>query len=421
MRTQKLIYLARRIEPVAVILLLLYYVYPQMPGALDNPLKYLSYGVVGILFLSAGMGNWQRLAYVATRDLFPLVLLGLSIISVLWSAAPNYTIDEVDPVIRACLFSIYIAMRYTVKEQMRLFAWMLGVAAVLSLIYALAVPSEGIAMTNGEVSWKGIFQHKQYLGRFMVLGAITFINIALDNRKYQKIAWIGVFLTATLALLSSSRSALILLLFSILSLPLYRLIKQKKYKLRTILLIVITFMISASIILVASNLETIVVDILGKNLEFNGRIPVWTLAIQKGLERPLLGYGYVGFWTSDESLSILNSTWALSASGGEGRFHAHNGFIDVFLQLGFVGLLLCLLSFITLMSRVIILIGSHKNGREFFWIFQFLLITFLANLSEIRTFIGHGTLWILYVSLSLSTAVLLGRTRAYKYLQQEIV
>jgi hypothetical protein len=35
-------------------------------------------------------------------------------------------------------------MSYTPKEQMRLLAWALGIAVVLSLVFTLAIPSYGI-------------------------------------------------------------------------------------------------------------------------------------------------------------------------------------------------------------------------------------------------------------------------------------
>ena len=403
MNTKSIGHLARKIEPGIVVLLLLYFFKPQLPPLLAGFMKYGSYGLIALLILGVGIGRWQRLAYVATRDLFPWLLLGLSWASVIWSAAPRFTSDEVDVVIRATLFGTYLAMRYTPKELMRLVGWTLGIAAVLSVVYAVVLPSRGIS----DGLWKGIFQHKQYLGRAMVIGAITFLNVVFDQGRDRWLPWAGVGLAVTLVLLSQSKSALLLLLLSLSLFPLQKFVNQG-YRLRVVLFIAAFLLVGTVALLIVSNLETIVVEILGKNMEFNGRVPVWTLAIEKGLERPWLGYGYAGFWTSDEASYILDSTWA--GSGGGGRFHAHNGFIDVFLQLGFVGLSLCLLSFLMLTIRTVTLISSTKS-REFFWIFQFLIISFLANASEVRTFVGGGTMWILYVSISFSTAVWCKRIR----------
>jgi O-antigen ligase len=361
-------------------------------------MKYAGYGLTALLVLGAGIGRWQEFAYVATRDIFPWLLLGLSVASVLWSAVPQYTSDEIDPVIRASFFGVYLAMRYTPKEQMRLIAWTLGISAVLSLVFAIIIPSYGIYKGG---PWQGITNYKNILGGYMLLGVITFLNIALDERRYRWLTLIGTGLAMALVLLSQSASVLILLFPSLALFPLYKFIRQR-YKLRVVLLISSFLLLGSAAVLIFSNLETIVVNILGKNMEFTGRLPLWNFVLEKGLEKPWLGYGYAGFWTSDASSYILNHTWASQV--GEGRFQAHNGFIDVFLQLGFVGLSLCLLSFVMLILRTVYLINLTRS-REFFWLFQFLIVFFLANLSDTNGLLSGGTFWVLYVSMSFSTGV----------------
>lgn len=409
MNTLSIQRLLRKLEPIIVVLLLLYSLNPQLPSVAKVVMKYGSYGLVGLLVLGVSIGRWRRFAYVITQDIFPWLLLGLSIASVVWSASPKHTSDEIDPLIRGSMFAAYLAMRYTPKELMRLTAWTFGMAAVLSLLYTLALPSSGIL----DGLWRGIFVHKQYLGRAMAIGGLTLFNVALDDRRYRWLALAGLVLSIVLMLLSQSKSALLILLMSLSLFPLFNFIKQH-YKLRVILLSILFLFLGCVAILVTTNLETILVEILGKNLEFNGRIPVWILSIQKGLERPWLGYGFSGFWTSSESYEVLIGTWAKGSLISGNRFHAHNGFIDVFLQLGLVGILLCALSFITLMLRTLTLMNV-TNNREYFWIFQFLIIFLLSNVSIANLFVGSNTFWILYVSISFSTAIWCHRIKRIDY------
>lgn len=407
MKDQSFQLLARKLEPGIAILLILYYWAPQLPPIIDITMKYGSYVLVAILFFSVVIGQWRRCAYVATRDIFPWLLLGLSYASIIWSAAPQYTLDEVDPLIRATIFGTYLAIRYTPREQIRLLAWLMGIAIFLSFLYSLAIPSLGIDESG---MWKGIFQHKQYLGRLMVIASFTFIYLAFDSHRYRWLYWTGCGFSILLLVMSQSKSALILLLISWLLFPLVKFIKQH-YKVRVILIITSLLLLSCITIFIGNNLETIVIEILGKNLEFNGRVPVWNLAIHKGLERPWLGYGYAGFWTSDHALYVLNRSWA---GVGDTRMHSHNGFLDTFLQLGLVGLSLFILSFLLLISRTFFLINTTKS-REFTWIVQFLILSLLANASEISTIANGGSMWILYVSISFSTVVQCERIRKQRY------
>jgi O-antigen ligase len=236
----------------------------------------------------------------------------------------------------------------------------------------------------------------------MVIGVITFLNIALDERRYRWLTLIGTGLAIALVLLSGSKSSLIILILSLSLLPLYKFIRQH-YKLQVVLLIVFFLLLGSAAVLIVGNLETIVVDILGKSMSLSDRVPLWNLVVEKGLERPWLGYGYAGFWTSNNALFVFNNlSWGPSTLS-DSRFYSHNGLVEVFIQLGFVGLSLCLLSFVMLMLRTVYLINSTRS-REFFWLFQFLMVFFLSNLSELG-FLANDTSWILYVSMSFSTGV----------------
>ncbi len=64
--------------------------------------------------------------------------------------------------------------------------------------------------------------------------------------------------------------------------------------------------------------------------------------LQEITKRPILGYGFHAFWgrgLSGEATNIALSTgWVLA--------HSHNGFLDIWLDLGAVGLGLVLLTFL---------------------------------------------------------------------------
>lgn len=392
-------FIQTKIEPVIAVLLIFYYFGLNLPPVIGTVSKYLCYLFVGGLVIINLLTKGQKFAYVATRDLFPWLLLGLSFASILWSTAPEYTSDEIEPLVRASFLGAYLATRYTIKDHMWLLVSALGIAAIFSIIFALITPDYGIDfVSNNEVSWRGIFTHKQYLGRQMTLGVITCLHLLLDKSKHRFLLLGLLFLCLLLLILSSSKSALILLFFSSLLFPVFTLLKQG-YRLKVAIFIFASLIVIGVGLLITINLETIVVDLLGKDLTFNGRTTIWSLALEKGWERPWLGYGYSGFWTSDAANYILNNTWAIVAKKEGVRFHAHNGLIEVFLQLGLVGLILCLLSFLRLCWRAINLIQATQK-REFLWILQFLFISFLANFSEIRTFIEGGAMWVLYISFS---------------------
>lgn len=368
-----------------------------MPLIVDQYLKAVSYGIVGLLIIL----HWKRVLYVSTADKLLLVLVGLCVTSILWSASPSFTIDEVKALLRSTMLGAYLAARYSIKEQMQLWAWVLGIAALLSIM---------LEFKSINASWSGLFTYKNFLGQTMTFAAVLFLTMTLKQGKKQWLALSGCIIAAILVFLSQSKSAYLVFGVLLLILPLYKLVKLH-YKLRVVLLIFAMLLGGSLIILAIGNLETLLVDILGKDLTFDGRTTIWALMLDKVREQPWLGYGYSGFWTSDHALYVLKNSWALTGGNAnvEARFNAHNSFMEVLLQLGFIGLLLYIFSFLTTLARSVYLYGFLVDPVErlrIFWILQSLIAIFLFNWSDSNGVLGSGSMWSFYVSIVFSTVLL---------------
>jgi exopolysaccharide production protein ExoQ len=398
-----------KIELASVIFLLLFAESinaPFIPPVLINILIYV---IVLILII----GRLKRFTYVALKDPSLLLLIGIAVTSVYWSVSPSNTLQEVRALLRSLLFSIYLAMQYTPKEQIRLLSWVTGLALIMSCIVCLFLPSYGLAVDEGHyAAWQGIFNHKQMFGRYLAFASTIFLvnTIAHKDKKWMRIIWLGFIFMLTI--LSQSKTSLIAFIMLLLSLPVHKIILQKKARgLLIIIAFFLTFLIS---IMLALNLEDIVVGSLGKNLEFNGRTPIWSMIINKGLERPFLGYGYNAFWTSNESTFIIMNSWARgqeSFVSGEDVFHSHNGFLDLFIQIGIIGSIIFAYNLIVTISRVIQLLLITRQV-EYFWMLQFTAVYIVFNMAEGQTLLStNNILWIIYGYVSFSSALQLNRIK----------
>jgi len=65
---------------------------------------------------------------------------------------------------------------------------------------------------------------------------------------------------------------------------------------------------------------------LGRDSTLTGRSAIWGYLVPLALSRPILGHGWVGFWTKETRESFY-------------FFPAHNGYLETILATGFVGLL----------------------------------------------------------------------------------
>jgi exopolysaccharide production protein ExoQ len=403
------------LELCAVILLFIFAIGFVLPLPIQIIFNATSYGILLLLVI----GRWRNFIYVACQDKTLLFLIALTAISILWSENVIYTAEYSRGLIRSTLFGAYLSMRYTFRDQMRLWFWVFSLTAVLSLVASILLPAYGTHVINGVSSWRGVFEHKQDLGRIMGFAASMFLVTMLDKRSKRWATLGGLICALLLVTLSNSITGLIVFLFSLCLVPFYKIIKQRRN--RVFQLIMVLLLCTIVSLIVTVNLETIVVKGFKKNLEFNGRTPIWTLAIEKGLERPVLGYGYHGFWSSDAGSYVVSRTWLGTPNENwENNVYSspqkvlgisHNGFIDWFLQLGFLGLIMFILNLSMVLSRVFILLLATRK-MEYFWMFVFIGLKLVANISDSSTIAEPNNIfWISYVTVALSSSLELSRLR----------
>lgn len=396
-------YLVTKVEALIVGVLLLQTASIAFLPSLKLLLNTLSYPLLILLILC----HWKRFLNTTTKNFSILLLVGIAVTSILWSAAPDFTSNEVKALVRSTALGIFIAARYSVREQVRILAWVIGLAGILSFFFGLA----GFGDSGG---WSGIFNYKNSMAAYMTVGSIIFLLVALNYHQKQRwIGYLGFSLTTVLILLSQSKTGYAICCILLCMLPVQKFVKQE-YRLRVIIFVFCFFLMGGIIALLSINLETAVVDILGKDLEFNGRLPIWTLLLEKIFERPLLGYGYVGFWTSDESFYVLRNTWANGVVDSGTRFNSHNGYIEIALQLGLVGLSLYILIFITTFLRAVKLLFLSKDS-EYFWMVLTLASIFFYNFADPIGALNNSTMWIIFVSIAFTTVIQIERIKEFRY------
>jgi exopolysaccharide production protein ExoQ len=136
--------------------------------------------------------RWQYAVQVAARNKILWVLVGIALTSVLWSDVPDITLHHGVALIGTTAFGLYFAARYRMSEQRRLLGWALAIAAVLSLVFALALPSYGVSSGIDAQGWRGISSHKNQLGSIMALSTMVFLFLALTSRKRRWAAGAGL-------------------------------------------------------------------------------------------------------------------------------------------------------------------------------------------------------------------------------------
>jgi O-antigen ligase len=179
--------------------------------------------------------------------------------------------------------------------------------------------------------WRGFFAHKNGAGAGMVV--LIFIGIFVARTTSAVLGILTIALAALFLVFTESKSPMALLMpVLIVSFWLTRLRNPAaKFIAAAGLPLGIGLLTIGSVAL--DPIRTLVGRLIS-DPTFTGRDEIWTFALDHIAQRPITGFGFQAFWgTSD-----LLSAWSYLESWGYRASDAHNGFLNVAVMTGLVGL-----------------------------------------------------------------------------------
>lgn len=263
----------------------------------------------------------------------------------------------------------------------------------LSVLFIKYLPEYGRSFDawTGEAVNNGVGLTKNDLGYIcMVSGLIFFwqlLTLARNtngSRNWREIAIGGAFITMALWLLDVSNSATSLgssvLGASIIVLLGTPFVSKRYFGTYVVAAALIGLVVESSFGLYAATIEA-----LGRNPTLTDRTVVWddVLALQ---DQPLIGYGFESFWLGIRLEAMWAKWWWRPTQ-------AHNGYIETYLNLGVIGLVLLGL---VIVSGFRSITRSFADDLEFGRLRMGLLFAILAfNVTE-AAFKGTHFVWTIF-------------------------
>lgn len=366
-------------------------------GGADFALIQLIFLVIYFITFCLLVLRWKKVIQVVTKERFIFLLVGLAIFSISWSYEPNLTISRTIGLIGTTMFSVYLASRYSLKEQLHLLGWTFGIAIIMSILFAVGLPKFGKMGGVHVGALRGIYNHKNVLGKIMAASAIVFLLLIQRAKKSNWLLWCGFGSSILLIILSQASSPLLNLIILIVALFLFRILRWRSDFMITILL-GISIISTILYILVSTNAEAIA-GLFGKDLTLTGRTTFWPLILDRISQHPWLGYGFGAFWAGLDGPS--DYIWYASTFKAP---NSHNGYLDLCLELGLVGLSIYLLGFITTFQKALAYIRLVKTSDGFFPAL-FLIYIVLANFTESTLIIQNNIFFVIQVSIFFSLRI----------------
>jgi exopolysaccharide production protein ExoQ len=355
-----------------------------------DPLTQALWRGMYLLAALAVAANWRPVVRTVSRHPWVVILALMAIGSWAWADLPADSLRRSISLLATTFVGLYLGTRFEFSTVIRLLAWSLGLAALFSLAAGIAWPAVGIADGRHLGAWMGVFGTKNVLGRAMVLGFFTclYLVVTADRRRWAPGA--GMLLCTLLVVLSTSKTAVVVGITLGLAIPLYNALRSPRAG--AWLTALVALLVGGSSTFLVAMRPDEALSALGRDATLSGRTRLWEAVWDQISQRPFLGHG-VGFWSekNDHAAALFQAVrWETP--------HAHNGFFDLGLELGLVGVGLFAISFLLVSNRV--MAGLREGSRdEALWMAVFLTFLLFYNLTESSLFRTGSLFWVLYVAV----------------------
>jgi O-antigen ligase len=315
----------------------------QSEALSGNVLNQVAFSITGAFAIVCLFMIDRRALTPYARPVYILLIAWMGI-SVLLSH--NFAVS-----LRAYAFSMVVllvgATILVMPAGQRHFARLLGAATLIILAVSylglIAFPEEAMH-TAADLNepehaglWRGPFDHKNLAGAMMVIYIIVGLYVA---RAWSvAFGWAIVVLSAIFLFFSFSKTSIALV-------PVVLMASWLGARTRSLALRM-TILIGPVLLFLLFTVGTVllpqaraVVDAVSPGQTYTGRTAIWSFAFEKASERLSTGYGFEGFWGSDQIR--FGEASQNTDDIASGMVHGHNGYVDALIGMGLPGLALML-------------------------------------------------------------------------------
>lgn len=351
--------------------------------------------ITGLLILLKRHLNWSL---IIKDNLWMFLLFLYCGISIAWSDLPYASLKAWIKVMVIPIMALIMITEINYVESLRIVLKRTTYILIpLSIVLIKYFPAYGRSYSpwEGTPFYGGVTTYKNGLG---VLCFIT-----------------GIFIVWDLIIILRDKSnhsgkMPVLLNIALLCMILWLLMMSNSATSLTVFIVGVCILIALEIPIIKSNLNIValsllffglltilsfnvfegLVNSLGRDATLTGRTIIWEKVLSMGTN-PIIGSGYSSFWLGNRGEFLLNLNW-------QRLTQAHNGYIEVYLNLGLIGLGLL----------IMMIIKTYKNSKNSLSTdfeygklqIAYMTVFILTNITE-ATFAIKSISWFMFVLISL--------------------
>jgi O-antigen ligase len=345
----------------------------------SNPIRQTVFSIVYFLSLISLLPYLNKAFKIIKQEKFLAIFLIWSLLGMIWSNYPDITFKRWILIFGSYIVIISIFVHSVSTEDiLKYFRIVLFIYIPLSVISILVIPG-ATQSYQGEFAWRGLADHKNGFGQIVLVSSlIYFFSLHNYESKFKRLDYLMLF-TSLILLLGSRSSTSIITLFIIGIIVFFTGVKEKffihgiaKWFMYLLVIFLGTIFIGA-IFLFPSILENLF-NFIGKDPTFTGRTDLWADVISIVSSKIIWGVGYGAFWVPNSSQ--LNYIYQIYIWLPQ---QSHNGYIDITIETGLVGLSIFISMLIAYFHR------NRKWKIDQFWKY-FILAAIILNFQESSIF-----------------------------------
>lgn len=330
----------------------------------------------------------DRILDFIRREKFLCVFLAWCFISIAWSDYSLIAFKRLSQIFMTVVVFLAALLHSDLTDDiLKYFKYILAFYILITLFSIALVPA---AIDPAHNTWRGLASTKNHLGQVCLISTIIWFSVfRIAKDKERRLALLMVFLSVVLLIGSGSMTAT-LVLFALAAISVLLHSDRLFFPLglgRAFSVMVVTSCagLIISFILFAPDTLYSAPEMFGRDMTFTGRTDLWADVFRQAQLHVFQGTGFGSFWViGNEAVMDLYETYVWLPR------QAHMGYMDLFNELGIVGICLFAVMIISYFRDL----GKQKGPHYWNWI---ILAVLMINLQETTLFKPRmltGTLFI---------------------------
>lgn len=331
----------------------------------------------------------QAIMTIVRRNIFLFILLGWAVLSVTWAFEPAIAFRRV--VRLGLIVSIVIAVVAAMPSKrafLKVVMFMSGAVLLADLaLFALGGSRDSMGL------FIGVHVHKNWAGSFGLISSVIWMfSIFMAQRWGQVITRCFFFALSIMILVVSGSKTSLAVLPVVLPIAFFIEMALRSGQ-RTLLYAMGALGIGSALlgmVVLIVGPERFVTLIFG-DPTLTGRTEIWAFMFSKIAETPLLGWGFGSFWeVGDSGPSLQTSSYVIPTIN-----QAHNGYIDVIAQLGYVGIVLLIpVILMPCIQLFEVAKGRRRIDRNVGVFVGLLIAALIHNMTESSLLVPEHAMWV---------------------------